>query len=271
MMENQLTKTDTTFVLEELSISADLCPHSLQELADDIQQLATLYKDRETSMYVENDLLTICGKKRAVILDCDEVLLNWPQAFVNFHNIYHNTNVQYGPYFEAIENLFQVEHRNLDPIMRQFNVSDEFGKLDAMPGARMFVNWLVEFNKQQENNNDRISVFLITKCGTSEQTQKLREKNLLELFGDEFEYDITYLDIHESKKDKLAEIHSDYQTLCFVDDYTSNCDVGHAIGIPTYAIRTYHNEHLEEKKTWLRWRNALTCVLSTMRKEFNLD
>lgn len=210
-------------------------------------------------------------KQRAIILDCDEVLLNWPLGFVDFYNKQNATEFVLKPYHDSIENLFGLAHEDIDPFMYQYNVSAEFFDMPVMKGAPLLIDKIKWHNK--ENPDDQVRVIILTKCGTDIRTRLMREAQLKDKFGLDFVFDLICLDIFESKKSALNTINSLYNVLVFVDDYVGNCEKGMELGIKTYAVQTYHNAHLVEKKKNITWcstvdavANKVSILMKTTRK-----
>lgn len=189
------------------------------------------------------------SKPRALILDVDEVLLDWPRGFVDFFNLTHDTKHVYRPYYECVSNLLGFTREELFTLLTQFNLSMDFSTLKPIKGAKNFIEMIKVYNQLSE---DPIKIFMVTKCGNAPITQELRKKNLKSVFGD-FDYEIVFLNTTDSKLDELKRINEENDVLMFIDDFTSNCDKGIEAGVPTYAIKAYHNEHLVDRKAYLNW------------------
>lgn len=216
--------------------------------------------------------MALTKKKKGIILDTDMILLHWEKGFVDYFNEATNMNHIYRPFFENMANLLGFEKKEIKFYIEAFNHTDGFEYLDPMPGADNFLKTIELYNSMQQFEEDKIDIFLVTKCGTAPDIQHKRSMNLAREFG-EFDYEITYLNIDESKMDRLMEIQQTHDVLMFIDDYTTNCDEGHSLGIPTYAVRCYHNEHLMHKKNYLNWcqdMNEATNELLTILLEERL-
>ncbi len=195
-------------------------------------------------------------KPYAIVLDCDMPMLHWEKGFIKYFNEQTGSDFEYRPFYQNIANLVGFAREDLEKYIDEFNHTEGFKDLDTIPGCQLFLDTLNLFN-DKVGVEYQVELFIVTKCGSDENIQEAREKNLQKLGLYPGMYDITYLNIDESKKGALEEISETHEILMFVDDYTSNCDVGYELDIPTYCLKTFHNEHLKRRKNYLTWRDNM--------------
>ena len=71
-------------------------------------------------------------KPRAVIFDCDEVLLDWPKAFITYHNEKYGTELAHKDYQGTLTDAFGINEDLVNQRMYEFNEHAwQFGQLEG--------------------------------------------------------------------------------------------------------------------------------------------
>lgn len=172
-----------------------------------------------------------------IILDCDDVLMDWIGGFWDFCEEKTGKKLdRRGPMGWCMSSWIGVTPEQAMDFVREFNGSDRFGDLHATPGS-------VEFLKTLADNNE---LHVITSCSSDPRTVALREHNLKSVFGDVFS-SITCLDLGTPKSAEL-EKHADS---IWVEDNVRNALLGANLGHETFVRRVQHNRHQEVNKDCL--------------------
>lgn len=259
--------------LDEFKLGVDLCPHTLDELIDDLKSTRDHY-DKDPYIVIEDGNVElfkyVTPKPNCVVFDSDEVLLNWPLGFVNWHNKTYGSRVDTSngvDYDKDIKTLFDQDPDVTEERMLEFNTSSwEFGCLEPMKHAVTGIEYIKDYNRMNPDN--QIKIIVVTKCGDSTPTRNMRIANLVNVFGDVFEEIIT-LNLCHSKVSSLQYCAEHYNTLMFVDDYFSNItQVRDATCIPCFALRAPHNKHMSYPGSTFgcdTWSDLFAEIVSVLR------
>lgn len=178
---------------------------------------------------------------RTVLLDCDDVLLNWLDGFRQHMMKELGRDIcSKGPDSWLMHNWLEIAEEEVVPHIQAFNESMAFGDLQPVEGAVRAVEALAE----------TAEVHVITSCSADQLTWDLRYENLRQHFGPTFA-SLECLDLGQSKRDALAK----YQgNVVWVEDNLKNAMLGVELGHRTYMRRTSHNRPLEadsdKRITW---------------------
>ena len=195
--------------------------------------------------------------KKAIVLDCDEILLAHLKGFKDYLLKYKNKDTCGYPASYSLVEWLGVSESECQELMKEFNTSKEFQNLE--PYDEYTVEYLHKFIKQHKN----IDIFVVTKCGKS--STEMRIENLNAVFGDIFK-DIIVLDNNESKKDAFQKIMKTHKILTVADDYIENIKVAQELGLDTVILTCAHNvQYFNDKKytfvdNWKYMFNYLTEV-----------
>lgn len=165
---------------------------------------------------------------KLILTDCDGVLLNWEFAFecwmeTHGHNVVdtsaYNIGVRYGI-------------NNAKKLIRQFNESAAIGFLPPHRDAMHYVKRLHE---------EHGYVFrVITSLSLDPYAKRLREKNLIKLFGSAME-SVICLDTGADKNEALEPYRN--SGLYWIEDKIENAVVGSDIGLNSILMEHEHNMH----------------------------
>jgi phosphoglycolate phosphatase-like HAD superfamily hydrolase len=184
--------------------------------------------------------------RRTILVDCDDVLLNWTEGFRLFFEHRHGRKLD--PRGTDHWNLCNWTGLTIEESAKEVNefnmVSWEFGGLPAVPGAVSAIKNL--------HSMYLCDIAVITSCSTSPQTVALRKANLFHVFGDVFSA-VHCVDLGESKATHLA----DYYPTFWVEDNVSNAVLGLKYGHHSIVLETRQNSPLkEETQDKLSWVNS---------------
>ena len=183
------------------------------------------------------------------IFDCDDVLLNWQQGFIDFMFAHGVELDPAGPQEWNLAKWIECSDEAARSWVVRFNSSAAFGVLEANPHAANVVNWL-------HATDNTISV--LTASGDNATLRQRRADNLMHLFNIN---SITFLPLGSSKMRFLFDFcrNRDVNTLVFVEDNFEHARVGATLGIRSYCLRRSHNRADERNNpdTGVIWIDSL--------------
>lgn len=175
-------------------------------------------------------------KKKAVILDCDEILLNHLGGFKNFVKKYYDIETIGEPVQYNLQEWLQCDGEQVMDLLKNFNFySTEFGLLEPMD------RYTVQNMKALRLENPDVAFIVVTKSGTFGHGEVLRKVNLINVFGDIFD-DIIILENYQSKRGTYNKLKEQYDIVTVVDDHLANIDVAHSLNLKTVILKCAHNE-----------------------------
>jgi 5' nucleotidase, deoxy (Pyrimidine), cytosolic type C protein (NT5C) len=170
----------------------------------------------------------------SVILDCDDVLLDWVGGFWDFcEEKTGRTLDRRGPMAWCMASWIGVTPKEGMDYVREFNASEAFGHLKPTVGS-------VDTVKQLSLANE---LHVITSCSSAPEIVELREHNLRNVFGDVFA-SITCLDLGTPKTKELAKHGASF----WVEDNVKNAVIGAELGHTAFVRRVTHNRQQEVNK-----------------------
>lgn len=203
------------------------------------------------------------------IFDCDDVLLNWQDAFLQFLYAGGVCPDPSGPKEWDLSKWIGCSPVMARQLVEDFNSSRAFANLNAMPGMKQAVWGLYDAGH-------RISV--LTCCGDGVTRRSRRVSNLYRafarpgasMFRDEPWGDpknIHTLPLGASKYDVLMRMKAEAgfaETLIFIEDSYAHALSGVAAGIETYCLRRCHNRSDEEGSlgSGVIWLDDMLSVLN---------
>jgi FMN phosphatase YigB (HAD superfamily) len=174
-------------------------------------------------------------KKKAVILDCDEILLNHLGGFKKYVEKYYDIETVGEPMQYNLQDWLQCDGEQVMDLLKNFNFySTEFGLLEPMD------KFTVQNMKALRSENENVAFIVVTKSGTFGHGEVLRKVNLINVFGDIFD-DIIILENYQSKRSTYAKLKEQYDIVTVVDDHLANIDVAQTLGLDTVVLECSHN------------------------------
>jgi 5'(3')-deoxyribonucleotidase len=172
-------------------------------------------------------------KNKQVVLDCDDVLLDWSSGFKRYieRETPYRQNVTKDTVF-SIGSQYGISTAEGLGYVDKFNTGIYFQMLEACPGARQAVQWLLA---------DDYDIHIITACGTFPQTERMRLRNLDFEFGPGAFKEVIFVPGGHSKVEYL----SNFPGCFFVDDAVHNVEAA-KMQTDTHPIlmENYMNRHL---------------------------
>lgn len=176
------------------------------------------------------------NKPKAIIFDCDDILLDYMQGIKKFIKTKYNIDTVGLPTDYVLNDWCGVSPEKMMEIIKDFNEqSVAFGLLEPLHYRTKEIMGMVS-----RSCKGQIDLIVLTKSGTFGHGEVLRKVNLINVFGDIFK-EVIIIETYESKKGSLMKLKSKYDVLCFVDDYVKNIDDAVECGIHSVLLERTHN------------------------------
>ena len=172
------------------------------------------------------------------LTDCDEVLLNWFAGLTDYLNKYYpGTKLDISQYSLGLPKEFS------EKVVDEFNTSVEFESIPPLRDA-------VEYAKKITDLGYKFVA--ITTCLGDDNTRRMRENNLYDIFGKDAFHEVHCLKIGTSKLHTLQQ----YEPTFWVDDKLKHCESGVKAGHKSFQMIHEYNEndkrppYIPAVKTW---------------------
>lgn len=176
-----------------------------------------------------------------VILDCDDVLLDWLGGFRAWLRGRHESVPSEPPSTWSLADWLGVSDSECLRLIAEFNDSWFFGRLDPVPGAVEAVTAL---------RDSGYTLTVLTSCSDDPVVARRRRENLEGVFGTSFDR-VVCLGLGESKATWLSALRHGI----WVEDNYKNALHGLSAGHRTYMVRRSHNRADEQQShpeiTWI--------------------
>lgn len=170
---------------------------------------------------------------KTILVDCDDVLLDWISGFSNFCKLKGLKPKGHKPSDWDMSGWLQVEPSDVKRLIHEFNEeSDMFAEIPALSDAHKIVPHLYE---------EGYRFVVITACSDKSHVINRRKDNLHTLFGDVFD-EIHCIPTGHSKVELLQK----YQSTLWVEDNYHNALAGIDTGHKSVVIRRPHNQKFEQ-------------------------
>ena len=179
---------------------------------------------------------------KRIILDCDGVLLDWAYAFdvwmiehgyskISNTNQYYEQTRRYG--ISQVEAVSQI---------KRFNESGCVGFIPAFRDSVEYVTKLNELGWKFE---------VISCLDKDKYAQKLRQKNLLHLFGDVFDFIDCALDFTVGKEQYLLDRYKG-KNYYWIEDSVDHAESGKRVGLNSIVMDHPYNKEWDgpRVKNW---------------------
>jgi hypothetical protein len=179
-----------------------------------------------------------------ILIDVDGVLLDWYPAFDSWMFDRGHVSLRSSAY--SLESRYSLGSTEIMNLLKEFNSSAQIGFLHPVPGAIEYCSRL---------HREKGAVFtVISSFSDNFYSKKLREQNLVNLFGPIFE-EFIFLPCSASKREVLLK-HArtaDY----WIEDHEGNALEGHRAGIPTILLKKPYNHISSSSGVWVEdsWRD----------------
>ena len=187
---------------------------------------------------------------KRIILDCDGVLLDWAYAFdvwmvehgyskISNTNQYYEQTRRYG--ISQVEAVSQI---------KKFNESGCVGFIPAFRDSVEYVTKLSELGWKFE---------VISCLDKDKYAQKLRQKNLLHLFGDVFDFIDCALDFTVGKEQYLLDRYKG-KNYYWIEDSVDHAESGKRVGLNSILMDHPYNKEWDgpRVKNWKEIHQIIT-------------
>ena len=161
-------------------------------------------------------------RDNVILTDCDGVLLNWADSFDAWM-------ARRGHFAQGDVRLYSQEKRydlpdvDVRRLIRDFNASANIGFLPPLYDSLKYVRKLYE--------EFGYKFLVVTSLSTDPHAQKLRTKNLSEIFGSEVFEDFIYLGCGADKNKPLKQLSKIYPNAWWLEDKIKNALCGRDFGL----------------------------------------
>lgn len=176
-------------------------------------------------------------KDKYILIDCDGVCLDWEEAFMVWMQDNGHTPVDGYQFMYGVHKRFGLEKQVTSKLVRQFNASAAIGFLPPLRDAQYYIKKLHEKHKYK--------FIAVTSLSLDRYAQKLRERNLAKLFGDNTFEDVICLDTGADKDEVLLELSKTYKGCYWIEDKITNANVGAEIGYDALLVEHGHSLNAE--------------------------
>lgn len=171
----------------------------------------------------------------SVALDCDGVLLDWERGFAKWITETHRIPVNPdGPSSWDLTSWIGCDMVSAITYVREFNRSEEFSLLEAMPGAVAAI---------QRLRAEGWQCHVITACGEHPTIHEKRLSNLRNRFGADAWTTVQCIDLGKSKRPALYKVQAGSY---WVEDSYGNAAEGLTMGLRSMMVRCAHNAAQEK-------------------------
>ena len=199
------------------------------------------------------------NKMDRILVDCDDVLLNWTEGFKVFLERHKGIKISGTPQTWDLSQWTKLSKEKTMALVEYFNQeTEEFGQLTPTKNSELFLGDL---------HTQGFGISVITSCSDDIDCIKRRQDNLTNVFGDIFE-DIICLPLGVSKGDYLKKFEPSF----WVEDNYHNCVLGKSLGHNGIIIRHDHNRDFEKNcHSDLKWTNDWHEINSIIEVENTLN
>lgn len=184
-----------------------------------------------------------------ILLDVDDVLLDWTGGFRDF--LIANTSLnppKEWPHGGTLSEWLGIGAAQVDSLVTRFNSSPFFARLDPCPGALYAIKTFRDLG---------LDITVITSCGKS--VTGARRQNLRDVFGGDM--GVFVLELHEPKFGYLAQ----FDPAIWVEDRFSEALSGDVCGHDAYCFRRPHNTRDWQRGETVTWVDDWSPVIRAAR------
>jgi hypothetical protein len=194
---------------------------------------------------------SIARPEKLILVDCDDVLLDWLSGFRDFCSHALGRKIEGFPGEWKMHSWLEIEPDDVKRLILEFNDgAPEFGALPPTNNAENVIPALAA---------DGWRFLVVTSCSASRKVVELRRRNLAAVFGDVFE-DVVCLDLGTPKTDVLSTLPPSWWV---EDNYRNACD-GASVGHRPVMLRKKHNADFEADDRLCVWTDDWTDAIASM-------
>lgn len=173
--------------------------------------------------------------KKQIIVDCDGVLLNWAESFLQYVNYYYPEFVLSTSYPQSycVGSWFFQSSDFGYKLIQDFNHSSQFATLAPVAGAVKAIETLRDYNYEFK---------MVTAIGDDPEVMKNRQHNLITEFGHIDDFEIVGTALNISKRQALQDLN--LEGTYYVEDNVDHAVSGLHVGLKPILINTPQNTHI---------------------------
>lgn len=180
--------------------------------------------------------------KKTMLVDADGVLFNWEYAFNLYMEEHGFEEVEGARLMYNIGERYNISEKQGKTMIKHFNESAMIGFLPPLRDAVEYITKLVD---------EGWNFICITSLSTNKYAQKLREKNLNKLFGDNTFTDCICLATGADKDKVLKQFEG--SNLWWIEDKVENALAGKKVGLRPLVMEHGYNmddDSVHRVKNW---------------------
>lgn len=174
-------------------------------------------------------------KEKIILTDIDGVVLDWEEGFSVWMQHHGHDTVEGFKEFYDINKRYGVKKEVSKKLVEQFNSSAAIGFLPPLRDAQYYMKLLHEKHKYK--------FIAVTSLSDDPFAQKLRERNLAKLFGDNTFEEVICLSCGADKDEILIDLMENYEGCYWIEDKVENALVGSSVGFDTLLMEHKYNMH----------------------------
>ena len=199
--------------------------------------------------------------EKAIVTDCDGVLLNWEYAFDIWMNEKGHSKVEGSETSYSIGERYGITDAQGKGYIKLFNESAAIGFLPALRDAAHYVKLLHEKHGY---------VFdVVTSLSKNQYAAKLREKNLKKVFGKNTFRNIVCLDTGADKYDHLWLNYAGLEYF-WLEDKPENAMAGKLVGMKPIIIEHGHNMNNTDFPLAKMWEDVYNIITDPIHKAYGV-
>jgi len=187
--------------------------------------------------------------KKTMLIDCDGVVLNWEYAFDCFMEEHGYEKVENGNQIYNIGERYGLDYATGKKMIKTFNESAAIGFLPPLRDAVQYVTKMVDEGWQ---------FIAITSLSTNKYAQKLREKNLAKLFGEDTFIEVQCLATGADKDEALAPYKD--SGMWWIEDKPENALAGAKVGLKPLVVEHGFNMDCKDFPLVKNWKEIYEIV-----------
>jgi hypothetical protein len=140
-----------------------------------------------------------CDLSRTIYVDCDDMLFDWTTPFGDWYRekTGGEISLEHIGHGDIVRAMPGHSPEEISTMVREFNLSDVFGRLPFRPGASEFIDGLRKMG---------FRVHPVTACSTEPGTKQLRIENLHNSIGADMISDVSFVELGGSKTEVLSAL-----------------------------------------------------------------
>lgn len=202
-------------------------------------------------MTIMKEKIMLNNLNKAILTDCDGVLMNWEYAFNVWIQSHGYKMVDGGEDYYDMGDRYGLDGQTKKLMCKMFNESAAIGFLPPLRDAMYYIDLL--------HRKHGYVFHMITSLSKDQSAQKLRIQNAQKLFGEtvfeKFIFEDTGAD-----KDEVLEPYRD-SGLIWIEDKIENARLGDRLGLESIVVEHAHNMDNDEFPTFATWKEIYEYIV----------